>query len=196
MADNKRKSCLNDLCRNFYPLVLKTAKKYRNNFISDSDLVQEGFLGLIKAADNYTDNNISFKTYAEWYVKAAVRQAAAKAEYHQKINVPAGDPYFSRLYRNIPDYDIYTPEDKAAALSYDEILNEIFSHLTQRERNLIRYRCGMIDGKRHSFAEASRHFCCPVRRLIMIHDKSIKKLKRKLLGKSTGCLISKVNSFL
>ena len=196
MADNKRKHCLNGLCRDFYPLVLKTAKKYRNNFISDSDLIQEGFLGLIKAADNYQDNNISFKTYAGWYVKAAVRQAAAKAEYHQKRTVPAGDPYFSRLYRNIPDHDIYTPEDKAAERSYDEVLNEIFSCLTKRERNLLRYRRGMIDGKTHSFAEASRHMCCPVRRLIMIEDKSIKILKWKLLGKSPGCRISKVNMFL
>ena len=54
-------------------LVVRIAKKYMTPDVSLLDLIQEGNLGLIKAASKYDDRkNVRFSTYASWWIKQAI----------------------------------------------------------------------------------------------------------------------------
>lgn len=53
-----------------FKLVYKTAKAYIGSKLSLSDLVGEGFMGVIKAIDGYDfSKNCRFSTYAIWWIK-------------------------------------------------------------------------------------------------------------------------------
>jgi RNA polymerase primary sigma factor len=57
-------------------LVISIAKKYINKGISIHDLVQEGNLGLIRAAEKFEiGKDIKFSTYATWWIKQKIRRA-------------------------------------------------------------------------------------------------------------------------
>jgi len=60
--------------------VVKVAKKYRKYGISLLDLINEGNLGLIKAADKFDpEKGFHFITYAVWWVRQSISMAV-----HQK----------------------------------------------------------------------------------------------------------------
>ena len=57
-------------------LVISIAKKYINKGIPINDLIQEGNLGLIRAAEKFElDKDIKFSTYATWWIKQKIRRA-------------------------------------------------------------------------------------------------------------------------
>jgi RNA polymerase primary sigma factor len=57
-------------------LVVRIAKKYMTPDVSLLDLIQEGNLGLIKAAGKYDyRKQVRFSTYASWWIKQAIVRA-------------------------------------------------------------------------------------------------------------------------
>ncbi len=59
-------------------LVVKIAKAFVSNDVPLLDLIQEGNLGLIRAAQKYDySKNVRFSTYANWWIKQAITRALA-----------------------------------------------------------------------------------------------------------------------
>ena len=68
-------------------LVVSIAKKYIGQGVLFMDLVQEGSLGLIKAAEKYDyKKNFKFSTYATWWIKQAIQRAISDKE--EEIRIP------------------------------------------------------------------------------------------------------------
>ncbi len=59
-------------------LVVKIAKAFISNDVPLLDLIQEGNLGLIRAAQKYDyAKNVRFSTYANWWIKQAITRSLA-----------------------------------------------------------------------------------------------------------------------
>src|SRR5438045_2781773 len=59
-------------------LVVSIAKRYQTQGITLGDLVQEGVLGLIRAAEKFDwRKGFKFSTYATWWIRQAVQRGVA-----------------------------------------------------------------------------------------------------------------------
>lgn len=81
------KEAMKKLVRSNLRLVVSIAKKYTGQGVLFLDLVQEGSLGLIRAAERYDySKGFKFSTYATWWIKQSIVRAIAN---HAKtIRIP------------------------------------------------------------------------------------------------------------
>lgn len=116
-------------------LVVSIAKKYTGQGILFMDLVQEGSLGLIKAADKFDyKKGFKFSTYATWWIKQTVIRAIANSSRAIRIPVHMGDKIrnykraltklFVTLGREPNDFEI-AKELKITTKKLDLIKNSI-----------------------------------------------------------------------
>lgn len=73
-------------------LVVSIAKKYIGQGVLFMDLVQEGSLGLIKAAEKFDySRNFKFSTYATWWIKQTIMRAISNNSRTIRIPVHMAD---------------------------------------------------------------------------------------------------------
>jgi RNA polymerase primary sigma factor len=78
---------LEKLVRSNLRFVVAVAKKYQNQGVSLSDLINEGNIGLMRAARKFDETKgIKFISYAVWWIRQAILQALA--EQSRIVRVP------------------------------------------------------------------------------------------------------------
>ncbi|MCE5388246.1 MAG: sigma-70 family RNA polymerase sigma factor [Acidithiobacillus sp.] len=64
------------------PLVRAIARGYRNKGLSQDDLVQEGYMGLLRATERYREGHgTRFSSYATWWVREAMQRALIRSRF-------------------------------------------------------------------------------------------------------------------
>lgn len=73
------KKALERLCKANLRFVVSVAKQYQNQGLSLPDLINEGNLGLLKAAEKFDDTRgFKFISYAVWWIRQSILQAIAE----------------------------------------------------------------------------------------------------------------------
>ncbi|MBV6633314.1 MAG: RNA polymerase factor sigma-32 [Alphaproteobacteria bacterium] len=72
--DNRDEDALHELVRSYTRLVVATASKFRNYGLPLGDLIQEGNVGLMQAAERFEPaREVRFSTYASWWIRSAMQ---------------------------------------------------------------------------------------------------------------------------
>ena len=101
--------------------VVSVAKQYQNQGLSLPDLINEGNLGLIKAAEKFDcDRGFRFSTYATWWIRQAITRAIA--DQARTIRIPVHMVETINRMRQATNQLVYqnghepTPEELAKAM--------------------------------------------------------------------------------
>jgi len=100
------------------------ARKLAGPFMDEADLVQEGYIGLLRAAKRFDpEREIRFSTYARWWVRAQMTRAI---DHHGRpVRLPGGAVEQTRNLRKvIQEYELagaaFTIADLAREVGIDE----------------------------------------------------------------------------
>jgi len=72
--DHEDRGARNQIAMAHMRLVISMAGKFRNFGLPMSDLVQEGYVGLLEAAARFEPaRDVRFSTYASWWIRASIQ---------------------------------------------------------------------------------------------------------------------------
>ncbi|WP_251862428.1 sigma-70 family RNA polymerase sigma factor [Clostridium sp. Marseille-Q2269] len=159
---------LKDIIEIFIPIILKEVSKYKIKCYDYEDLVQHGYLSVIKAVNMYRGNGDSFKFYCIKAIKQNYR-ALLKGEIKHHREIPEE--------KDIYPYE-FTIEDEILAYEKTKELYKALDRLNKEERIIIA-DFYLKDKTLQIMAENSNKSYNHIR---YEKDKIIKKLQNALKG--------------
>jgi len=111
------------------------------------------------------------------YATQKVHRVLRSAEEPVSLEGPVGDEDSSQLGDFIQDEDALEPLDAASREMLREQVQHALAALSERERQVLELRFGLLDGKDHTLEEVSRYFHVTRERIRQIEAKALRKLR-------------------
>ena len=126
------KEAIEKLTRANLRFVVSVAKQYQNQGLSLSDLINEGNLGLIKAAEKFDETRgFKFISYAVWWIRQSIMQAIN--EQSRIVRLPLNQVSNITKYKKV----IADFEQKFHRKPTDEELAEILDLTNEKIKNTL-----------------------------------------------------------
>jgi len=94
------------------------------------------------------------------------------------LEAPVGEDENSHLGDFIVDQEVHSPVDAASNLVLREQLEKVLSTLSEREREVLKLRFGLVDGYSRTLEEVGHIFDVTRERIRQIEAKALKKLRQ------------------
>jgi RNA polymerase primary sigma factor len=107
-----------------------------------------------------------------------VREIQKVSQEPVSLETPIGEEEDSHLGDFIQDENVQVPAEAAAYTLLREQLNEVLLTLTDRERQVLRLRFGLDDGRARTLEEVGREFHVTRERIRQIEAKALRKLRQ------------------
>ncbi|MCS6908822.1 MAG: sigma-70 family RNA polymerase sigma factor, partial [Anaerolineales bacterium] len=108
---------------------------------------------------------------------AKVERILQAAEEPMSLESPVGSEENSQLGDFIEDQEAIEPMDAAAREMLRESIQNALSVLSERERQVLEMRFGLLDGKDHTLEEVGQYFNVTRERIRQIESKALRKLR-------------------
>jgi RNA polymerase primary sigma factor len=143
----------------------------------ESELMTTEDAAAIKRA-RQTNQPIDSELQKRWtWATVKVQRILQSAEEPISLERPVGDEESSQLGDFIEDDEALEPMDAAAREMLREQVQNALAALSERERQVLELRFGLIDGKDHTLEEVSRYFNVTRERIRQIEAKALRKLR-------------------
>ncbi len=106
-----------------------------------------------------------------------VREIVKVAQLPISLESPLGEEEDSHLSDFIEDRNALPPVDAASKQLLKEQIDEVLSSLTPRERQVLRFRFGLEDGRSRTLEEVGKEFNVTRERIRQIEAKALRKLR-------------------
>lgn len=115
--DQRNQKALHRLVTAYARLVVSTASKFRNYGLPAGDLIQEGNVGLMMAAEKFDpDRDVRFSTYATWWIRSAMQDYVLRNSSIVRTGTTAAQ---KTLFFNLRRLRAKLPEGPDGALTED-----------------------------------------------------------------------------
>jgi RNA polymerase primary sigma factor len=127
----------------------------------------------------YADHTpISSEIRRRWMrASAKVSRILRAAEEPMSLDTPVGSEDSSQLGDFIEDEEALEPMDAAAREMLREQVKNALAVLSERERQVLELRFGLVDGKDHTLEEVGQYFNVTRERIRQIEAKALRKLR-------------------
>jgi len=170
-------AALDKLTRANLRFVVSVAKQYQNQGLSLPDLINEGNLGLIKAAKKFDETRgFKFISYAVWWIRQSILQALA--EQSRIVRLPLNQVGSLNKIKKVSSR--LEQEFQRNKLIKDSLNNEIqrtLGTLSEKERDVINLYYGIGMSHALTLDEIATHFDLTRERVRQIKEKAIRRLK-------------------
>jgi RNA polymerase primary sigma factor len=117
------------------------------------------------------------------WAASKVQKILQSAEEPISLEHPVGDEDSSQLGDFIEDSDALEPMDAASREMLREQVQSALAALSERERQVLELRFGLVDGRDHTLEEVSRYFNVTRERIRQIEAKALRKLRHPTRSK-------------
>lgn len=107
-----------------------------------------------------------------------IREVKKIAQDPISLETPIGEKEDSHLGDFIEDHETVAPDDAAGSILLREQIEELLQSLTDRERQVLKLRFGLKDGKTRTLEEVGKYFDVTRERIRQIEGKALVKLKK------------------
>ena len=168
--------------------VVTLARQYKSDILNTNDLVNEGAIGLMKAAEKYDpERGKPFVTFAAPYIRRSIEAAIGKVTTDTDVrstdeSLPVGSRNNYTLLNVLEDVNA----EKADAIVEEDSLNDdllaCVDVLNEREREVVSRYYG-LKGWRQTMAEIAEDMGLKRERVRQERDKAVRKLRRAAKSK-------------
>lgn len=170
----------NEIITSNLRLVVSMALKHRHRGVPLEDLIQEGNLGLIAAAEKFDPSrNQRFSTYASWVILSHIRNAIRKARHAQKEVPLCLQDDEDEEFLNPCLVDNETPFEAFIRVEDKKLVQRLIDTLEKKvEREIIRERYG-FDEKQFHLKEIAEKYGLAISTVDEIQKRALRKMRKQ-----------------